>query len=264
MSGLRDVWGRGPATVSILGAGSGKGPRFDAWRGTAILALLTCIGCATGPDGALRLIQFEAPSQPDAEMRLILREVDTLGVLSGTNIEPVQGLDIEKVTGRLTDAAARGLRNLQDRVIVTQDEIRWRFKDVVFDSAYVADPEARLSLHEEMGIDALIYVSLQRLQARMTPNSRVSYGSSTRMSSQPGMTVSVDLEVSLINLISGDVWRQHGQHANWKPVQVQLLGGNDRTEQQLLAALQIPLKQFLERVAPPPALQARRFDLSGD
>ena len=75
---------------------------------------------------------------------------------------------------------------------------------------------------------------------------------------------SVDLELSLINLTSGDVWRQHGQHANWQPVQVQLVGGSDRTEQQLLAALGIPLKQFLERVAPPPALQARRFDLSGD
>lgn len=230
------------------------------WKLAVVLGLLGCAGCATGPGGSLRLIQFDAPSQPDAEMRLILRGVDTLGVLSGTNIESVQSLDVEKVTGRLTDATARGLRNLQDRVIVTQDEIRWHFRDVVFDSAYVFDPGARSSLHDEMGIDALIYVSLQRLQTRMTSVSPAQHG----MSSQPGMSVSVDLEISLINLTTGDVWRRHAQHANWQPVQVQLAGGNDRTEQQLLAALGSPLKEFLERVAPPPALQARRFDLSGD
>ena len=62
----------------------------------------------------MRQVEFSAPSQPDIQMRLILENVDTLGVLSGTHIEPLQGIDIEKVMGRLTDATARSLLLLDE------------------------------------------------------------------------------------------------------------------------------------------------------
>ncbi|MFH1571640.1 MAG: hypothetical protein ABIL09_26865 [Gemmatimonadota bacterium] len=230
-------------------------------RAAVALLGLALSGCAVGSSlGPVRPVEFAAPTQPDRQMRLLLAGIDTLGVLSTTNIAPVQGLDIQRVMGRLTDAAARGLRNLESRTVVTQDEIRWHFRDAAFDSAAVFDRETWRSLREGLGIDALIYLSLTRFQAQMTPVSPGQYG----MTSSPGMNFTVDLEIVLINLESGDIWRHQRHASNWQPTETAVIGGGDRSEQQLLAALGGPLRQFLSRIAPPPAPQRRQFDLSGD
>jgi len=79
----------------------------------------------------------------------------------------------------------------------------------------------------------------------------------------PGVNISVDFELSLINLHSGESWSQQRQGENWQRLQLSE-GSSDRGERQLLTTLSDPLKQFLVRVAPPPTLEGRHFDRSGD
>lgn len=218
-----------------------------------------CGGGATG--GSFRLIQFKAPSSPDPELQPLLENTQAIGVLSATNIQPLQGLDIEKVMGRLTDATARVLRRA-DRKVVTQDEIHWHFEGAEFDSAAVFGEEMQAALRDEMKIDALVYVLVRDVKAQMTSVSPSPYG----MTRNPGVNISVDFELSLINLHSGESWSQRRQGSNWQTLELNLLlgGTSDRGERQLLTALADPLKQFLVRVAPPPTLEGRHFDRSGD
>ena len=59
----------------------------------------------------------------------------------------------------------------------------------------------------------------------MTPVSPSPYG----MVHTPGMNISVDLGISLINLRTGQSWTQQRQRSsNWQPMQVNLLGGRGR------------------------------------
>ena len=171
-------------------------------------------------------------------------------------------MDIEKVMGRLTDATAKAVgRNLPESRVITQDEIRWHFKEVFFDSTWLADEENLAALRDDMEIGAVIYVVLESFQAQMTPVSPSPYG----LVHTPGMNISVDLELSLINLETGRSWTQQRQRSsNWQPMQVNLLGGGDSGERQLLSALAAPLRRFLLRVAPPPTQEGRHFDLSGE
>ena len=220
------------------------------------------VGCGTGASGgSFRMIQFKAPSPPDPELRPLLEDTQTIGILSATNIEPLKGLDIEKVMGRLTDATARVLRRT-DRKVVTQDEIHWHFEGMEFDSASVFGGEMQETLREEMEVDALVYVLVKDVQSQMTAVSPSPYG----MTSNPGVNISVDFELSLINLHTGESWSQQRQGRDWQTLQLNLLlgGSSDRGERQLLAALSDPLKQFLVRVAPPPTLEGRHFDRTGD
>ena len=233
--------------------------RASLW--TLALALAGS-GCAGGPGGSgdFKLVRFEAPAYPNAKLQPILKSVHTIGVLSATNIEPVQELDIEKVMVRLTDAMVSGLRRAPDRKVVTQDEIRWHSKGVVYDSAAVHSPETRAALQQEMEIDAVVFLELQGFEAQVTPVTPSRYG----LAPTPGMNISVDLKLSLINLETGASWSHMGRQRDWQPYQVQVLGGANRTEQQLLAALGQPLRQFLARVSPPPSVEGRHFDLSGN
>ncbi len=220
-------------------------------------------GCAgRSGKGSFKQVEFRAPALPDPELSPLLKDVETIGVLSGTNIEEVRGMDIEKVMGRLTDATAKSIsHNLPESRVIAQDEIRWHFKEVFFDSTWLAAEENRTGLREELEIDAVIYLVLESFQAQMTPVSPSRYG----MVHTPGMNISVDLKLSLINLRTGGSWTQQRQRSsNWQPMQVNLLGGGDGGERQLLSALTGPLRQFLIRVAPPPTLEGRHFDLSGE
>lgn len=233
------------------------------WR---FLCLAACAalaqGCASSRAGGMgEPVEFRAPSPPDPDLAPILEGVKTIGVLSSTNIQPVSGLDVEKVMGRLTDATARGLENLHDRRVLSQDEIRWHFRDAVLDSTAIFGDSLKAALQQELEIDALVYVTLRGLQAQMTPVSPSPYGAVPT----PGMNLSVELHLELVNLHSGERWSQEGRRSSWEPMQVDLFGGGrDRTEQQLLGALGAPLRQFLRRVAPPPSRETRRFDTSGD
>ena len=92
------------------------------------------------------------------------------------------------------------------------------------------------------------------------PMSPTPYG----MSPSPGMDLTIDLKVSLINLNTSQVWQQGGKQRNYQPVQLQLLGGNNQSERQLLLALARPLQRFLYRIAPTPRPQTRHFEISGD
>ncbi len=227
----------------------------------ALGILVGSYGCGgPGVSGDFKLVHFEAPSNPDAKLREILDSVETIGVVSATNVEPLQGLDTEKVMGRLTDATASSLRQLPDRRIVTNDEIRWHFRGVVFDSASVHSPETRAALRQEMDIDAVVLVTLKSFEAQMTTVTPTQYG----LTPAAGMNISVDLKLSLINLVTGLSWSHTGRQREWKPMQGQLVGGSNRMEQQLLTALGQPLRHFLSRVAPPPSVEDRHFDLSGE
>ena len=228
-------------------------------RIAAIALLAVLIGCG-GRGGSFKEVEFRAPSQPDPALSPFLKEVDHIGVICVTNIEPFRELDIEKVMARLANAVARGLGNMPETSIVTQDEITWQLKDIHFDSTSVYQDTVRAALREKLELDALVFVELRHLQARMMPMSPTPYG----MSSNPGMDLMVDLQVSLINLNTNQVWQQGGQQRNYQPVDLQLLGGNNQSERQLLLALARPLQRFLYRVAPPPRPQARHFELSGD
>ena len=224
-----------------------------------IVIALRCVGCGSHK-GSFNEVKFRAPSQPDPALIPILEEVDQIGVVCVTNIEPFRELDIEKVMARLSNAVARGLGNMSEISVVTQDEIIWKLKEVHFDSTSIYQDTVRSALRQKLDLDALVFVELKHLLARMMPMSPSPYG----MSPNPGIDLTVDLKVSLINLNTNQVWQQGGTERNYQPVQLQLLGGNKQSERQLLLALARPLERFLYRIAPPPRSQIRHFELSGD
>jgi hypothetical protein len=206
-------------------------------------------------------VQFHAPAPPDRELLPLVEDVETIGVLSATNIESVQALDIEKVMGRLTDATARGLRNLDNRTILSQDEIRWHFRGITLDSMTVFSDSLQQALRTELNLDGIVYITLRSLNAQMTPVSPSPYGTVN----SPGLNLSVELELLFVNLNTGKRWAQAGRRNSWQPVQADITGGRgDPTERQMLSALASPLRQFLSRLAPPPRRQTRHFDTSGD
>ena len=223
------------------------------------LGLAACAGRVPGRDTVP--VEFRAPSEPDAEVLPLLQNVTVLGVVSETNIEPQRSVDIERIMGRLSDATARGLSNLPHRRVVSQDEIRWHFKDVVLDSAHVFSDSVLLQMQQELELDALVHVSLRGMEAHMTPVSPGPHGSAVHA---PGVNLTVELELTLINLETGDRWTQRGKRSSWERVQQDVVGGGDRTEQQLLTALAGPMRDFLRRLSPPPSRQLRQFDISGD
>ena len=230
----------------------------------SLVAMVLLGGCAGGPSGhgTFREVQFQAPSSPDPELAPYLEDVEKIGVLTTTNIEPIRELDVEKVMGRLGDAAANRLRNIPKKTIIGQDEIRWQFKDAVFDSTLLDDKEKHQILRQQMELDAVVFIELASLKAQMTPMSPGPYGGLTP---NPGLDMTVDLNLTLINLLTGKTWTRPGTQRQWQPVQLQVLGGGgDQTERQLLSALAKPLSQFLERIAPPPTQQVRHFELSGE
>ena len=221
------------------------------------LICLLAIGCATG--SSFKRIEFTAPSPPDPALRPFLEDMDRIGVMCATNIEPYKELDIEKVMARLANGIGRSLSNLPDVAVISQDEIVWQIDSLAFDSTNVVTAETRTALVEKLELDVLVFVELEHLQARTTPMAPTPYG----LSSDPGLDLSVDIKVSLVNLHTGRIWQQNGQQRDWQPVRLQLFGSN-QGERQLLMALSGPLEQFLRRVAPPPRIQARHFELSGD
>ncbi len=228
----------------------------------ALIALLIGVAGCGGRGGSFEKVEFRAPSQADPALSPFLKEVDHIGVICVTNIEPFRELDVEKVMARLSNAMARGLSNMPETTIVPQDEITWQLKDIHFDSTSVYEDTVRAALKEKLELDALVFVELKHLQARMMPMSPTPYGG---MSANPGMDLTIDLKVSLLNLNTDQVWQQGGQQRNYQPVQLQLLGGgNNQSERQLLLALARPLQRFLFRISPPPTPQTRHFELSGD
>jgi len=230
---------------------------------TSALTVALCWGCASGVvgSGMGEAVQFHAPAPPDRELLPLVEDVETIGVLSATNIESVQALDIEKVMGRLTDATARGLRNLDDRTILSQDEIRWHFRGITLDSMTVFSDSLQQALRTELNLDGIVYITLRSLNAQMTPVSPSPYGTVN----SPGLNLSVELELLFVNLNTGKRWAQAGRRNSWQPVQADITGGRgDPTERQMLSALASPLRQFLSRLAPPPRRQTRHFDTSGD
>ena len=222
----------------------------------------TALSCASRV--AYETVAFEAPSPPDPALAPILEGVERIGVLSITNIEPVREFDVEKVMGRLADGVGRGLRRLPDATVVTQDEIRWHFNYATFDSLSLLSPAMRGRLRDELNLDAMVYVELNKLQAQVTPVSPNSYGGT---SSSPGLDLSVKLQVTLFNLHTDESWRQdQGEQRIWEPISVQPFGGGNgnQSERQLMITLANPLRQFLARVAPPPRRQIRKFEVSGE
>ena len=236
-------------------------------RDRSLLAGVVWVGLAWGCSSGIvgfgmgEAVQFRAPSPPDPELLPLVEDVKTIGVMSTTNIAAVQSLDIEKVMGRLTDATARGLRNLPDRTVISQDEIRWHFRDVALDSTTVFGDSLQQALRSELDLDAMVYITLRSLKAQVTPMSPSAYGTVA----SPGLDLSVELELVFVNLHSGERWSQTGRRNSWQPMQVDLVsGGRESTERQMLSALASPLREFLTRVAPPPSRQIRHFDTSGD
>lgn len=223
------------------------------------LLLLFFAGCAS-TGGRFKSVEFRAPSRPDPALDPFLKEVDRIGVICVTNIEPFRELDVEKVMALLSNATVRGLSRLPETTIVPQDEIIWKLKEVVFDSTSVHTDSVRSTLRERMQLDAIVFVELRHLQARMMPMTPTPYG----MSPNPSMDMSVDLQVSLINLNTNQVWKQGGTERNFEPVRLQVPGGNNQSERQLLMALAQPMQRFLGRIAPPPRRQTRHFEVDGE
>ena len=70
----------------------------------AFIALLIGIAGCGGRGGSFEKVEFRAPSQADPALSPFLKEVDHIGVICVTNIEPFRELDIEKVMARLSNA----------------------------------------------------------------------------------------------------------------------------------------------------------------
>tara|TARA_B100000886_G_scaffold294867_1_gene221468 strand:- start:266 stop:955 length:690 start_codon:yes stop_codon:yes gene_type:complete len=221
------------------------------------LALLLS-GCAQSSQ--FERIEFRAPSPPDAALQPYLDGVERMGVVCVTNIEPFRELDVEKVMALLSNATMRNLSRLPETTIISQDEITWKLKTVHFDSTSVHTDTIRAALRDTLALDAIVFVELRHLQARMMPMTPTPYG----MSPNPSMDMSVDLQVSLINLHTNQVWKRGGLERNLEPIRLQLTGANNQSERQLLMALGKPMQRFLARVAPPPKRQSRHFETSGN
>ncbi|MCY3791082.1 MAG: hypothetical protein OXH63_20080, partial [Gemmatimonadetes bacterium] len=115
-------------------------------------------------------------------------------------------------------------------------------------------------LRKELELDALVFVELRHLQARMMPMSPTPYG----MSPNPGIDLTIDLKVSLINLNTNQVWQQGGTQRNYQPVQLQLFGGNKQGERASTArgpcppTATLPLPHRPAAQAADPPLRSRR------
>ncbi len=249
----------------------------------AMLSAMVMAGCANR-SSHFKPVEFRAPSLPDPAFAPYLKDVDRIGVICVTNIEPFRELDVQKVMALLANATARGLGRLPETTIVTQDEIIWQLKDVTFDSTSVQNDTVRTALRTQLELDAIVFVELRYLQARVipgtprtqrTPRTPGTLGTrrtprtsgmptSLGPSSNPGMDLSVDLQVSFINLNTNQTWKQGGQERSFEPMRLQLSGGNNQGERQLLMALAQPMQRFLARVAPPPHPQTRHFEIGGD
>jgi hypothetical protein len=217
-------------------------------------------GCYRGGQSSVT-VAFEAPSPPAPELRPYLEPAQRIGVITHTNIEPLKELDIEKVMGRLADATARGLGRLPDKTIVGQDDIHWHCAAVAADTVHLLSAESRRLLQDTLALDLLVYLELEGLKAQTTPMSPSPSGG---LVARPGLDLSVDLRISLIDLRNGQVWSQKGgEQRTWRPIQVQMLG-DPQTERQLLVSLANPLQRFLSRAAPPPSQQVRYLELGGD
>ena len=226
---------------------------------TLIFGLVLLLsGCAQRSQ--FERIEFRAPSLPDAALQPYLDGVERMGIVCVTNIEPFRELDVEKVMALLSNATMHGLSRLPETTIVSQDEITWKLKTVHFDSINVHTDTVRAALRDTLALDAIVFVELRHLQARMMPMTPTPYG----MSPNPSMDMSVDLQVSLINLHTDQVWKRGGLERNLEPVRLQLMGANNQSERQLLMALGKPMQRFLARVAPPPKRQSRHFETSGN
>ncbi len=90
----------------------------------ALILLIGLVGC--GDRSAFTHVEFRAPSQPDPVLRPYLAEVDHIGVVCATNIEPFRELDIEKVMARLSNAVVRSLGNMPKTEVMNQDEITYK------------------------------------------------------------------------------------------------------------------------------------------
>lgn len=235
------------------------------------LLLLGAVGCASSGKGEFKQVSFPASSRPFPALRPVLQDADVLGVLSATNIEPVRELDIEKVMGRLTDAVAVALGDMPGVRVITQDEIRWHFKETALDSARVFAPAMQQALREELEIDVLVYLELKQFQALLTSGAPTGYVNTSpspydrrsTATAATGLDLTVDLELIVSNLQSGAIWRQQGEQKSWQPIQLQFFG-DDQTERHLMAALSNPLRRFIYYIAPPPSRQVREFEISGD
>lgn len=236
------------------------GPFSGLVRTAVVVAITGTVGCAGRT--SYEMVQFPAPSSPDPAVAPMMKDVSRVGVISITTVGPTREFDVEKVMGRLVDGVAIGMGNLPGLTVLSQDEIRWHFNYASLDSMNLMTPGSRTRLREELNLDAMVYVELNKLQAQVTP---VSPTPSGNMVSTPGIDLSVRLHVTLFNLHTDKSWRHdRGETRRWQPIQQQLLGGGDQTERQLFQALSMPLRQFLARVAPPPRRQVRYFEVSGN
>jgi len=236
--------------------------RFSSQSVRVIVPCLTLLyGCAT--QSSFKTVEFRAPSRPNPVLRPLLEDVERIGILCITNIQPFRQLDIEKVMARLADGMARGLSNMRGTTVVSQDEIIWHFKGTKLDSGRVYTAEMRTAFREEMEIDAMVYVELNGLQTRMMPVTPSPYTGA--LGPNPAMDMNVELQLSLVNLHTGKVWRRSGQQRNFQPIQLQLFGGGaDQAERQLLTTVATSVRRFLFLVAPPPRVQQREFEISAE
>ncbi len=226
-------------------------------RHQIIFFLALILSACYGRTPKFEQIEFRAPSRPSITLQPVLNNVDHLGILCLSNIASTREIDIEKVLALLSNATLRSLNKLKDITIVSQDEIIWKINDTIFDSTSVYQIAIQTRLREELDIDAIVVIELRELQTRLMPMPPTSYG----MNTNSGIDMSLDLQISLVNLHTNESWRQGGKQRNVEPVRLQLLGNNKQSERQLLMSLSRPMQRFIYRIAPPPETQQRYFDL---
>ena len=227
-------------------------------RHKIIFFLALILSACYGRTPKFEQIEFQAPSQPSIALQPLLNNVDHLGILCLSNMKPTREIDIEKVLALLSNATLRSLNKLKDITIVSQDEIIWKINDTIFDSTSVYQIAIQTRLREELDIDAVVVIELRELQTRLMPLPPTSYG----MNTNSGIDMSLDLQISLVNLHTNESWKQGGKQRNVEPLRLQLLSNNKQSERQLLMSLSRPMQRFIYRIAPPSETQQRYFDLS--
>lgn len=221
-----------------------------------VFALAFLVSCAPSTN----LVRFPA----SAAARVDLSSMHRLGVYCRiTSKEANTGLDRRNISARIADNVADIIRVLPDKSITSHDELAWLFRTSRADSALLLSPENARRLREELGIDGLVLIDLDRLDARLQ---RPQYpvvvpGTDYYAPAPPSVYLAIEITFRLIDVKTrSESWKRTYKGSGIEPARLSILGGG--TEQQVMEALAPALRQFTLQVLPRKYEAVRGFAVS--
>lgn len=223
-----------------------------------LLALASAFLASCAP--STHLVRFPA----SGAARLDLSSMHRLGVYCRiTSKDAETSLDRRNISARIADNVADVIRLLPDKSITSHDELAWLFRTSRADSALLLSPENARRLKDELGIDGLVLIDLDRLDARLQ---RPLYpvvvpGSDYYATAPPSVYLSIEITFRLIDVKTrSESWKRTYTGSGIEPARLNILGGG--AERQVMEALAPALRQFTLQVLPRKYEAVRGFVVS--